>query len=161
MNISFSVFRAKIEITIGTEHLYFSQRNNSYYADYRPKYPEKSAGDLLICYNYITDEAELIGNIESSIATIIKGTFDDIIAKLENSEAKQENDWNKATKAAETLIEKYLAAGGSEKEMMTKREVTFFFLGMLQREGESAVKKFLDEWKYQPRVRDKGFRGYA
>lgn len=63
-------------------------------------------------------------------------------------------DW-----AIDTLIEKHLAAGGNPKEMMTRREIDFFFCGLLQREGEEAVKSFIDNYKYTPTR--KTLRGYA
>ena len=47
-----------------------------YYADYLPKYPEKSAADIGIAYCFITGEAKMYGNLEAMIPTIKK--FDNI-----------------------------------------------------------------------------------
>lgn len=63
-------------------------------------------------------------------------------------------DW-----AINTIIEKYLAAGGNPNEMMTRREIDFFFCGMLQREGEVAVRNFVNNYNYIPKPRH--LRGYA
>lgn len=68
----------------------------------------------------------------------------------------QENiliDW-----AVEKLIEKYKAACGSEKEMMSRESLDWFFCGLLCREGEESVKDFVNDWEYKPLpVRARGY----
>lgn len=88
MRIGFKDFRIRIRSRLGIADVYFSQTKDFYYADYRPNYPERTSADLLISYNIITEEADLLGNLEASIATIKKGTFNDILCLLEHFDSK-------------------------------------------------------------------------
>lgn len=54
-------------------------------------------------------------------------------------------DW-----ARDTLIEKYLAAGGKKSKMMARDEIDAAFCGMLRFEGEQAVKDFVNNYQYKP-----------
>ena len=47
-------------------------------------------------------------------------------------------DW-----AVDKLIEKYISSGGNEKKM--RESLDWFFCGLLCREGEKAVKDFVNE----------------
>ena len=63
-------------------------------------------------------------------------------------------DW-----AVDTLIKKYISAGGSEKTMMPREGIDWFFVGLLCREGEEAVKNFINNWKYTPSRKE--IKGYC
>lgn len=52
--------------------------------------------------------------------------------------------------AVDRVIEKFIAAGGNEKEMMSREGLDWFFFGLLCREGEEAVKDFINDWEYTP-----------
>ncbi len=49
--------------------------------------------------------------------------------------------------AVEYIVSEYLAAGGKEREMMSRETIKAFFLGMYERDGEEGIKEFLKEWK--------------
>lgn len=53
-----------------TGNLFFNTMSDMYYADYSPKYPEKSAADIHISYCFTTGEAKMYGNLEAMIPTI-------------------------------------------------------------------------------------------
>lgn len=52
------------------EHMYFSQMQKGYYADYRPKYPHKTNGDFTVSEDIITGKRKIYGNLGSIIPTI-------------------------------------------------------------------------------------------
>lgn len=54
------------------ENLYFAVMSNAYFCDYRPRYPEKTAGDINIFYDWISKDARIYGNLYSAIPTIVK-----------------------------------------------------------------------------------------
>lgn len=83
----------------------------------------------------------------------IQKVENEIIISYTESEHKL-LDW-----ARDTLIEKYLSAGGKESEMMSKSEIDAAFCGMLRFDGEQAVKDFVNNYKYVPPR--KISRGYA
>lgn len=60
-NITATQFSHEITKAFGdrTADVYFHATQTSYYADYRPNYPEKTAGDVLISYNHITGKLEM------------------------------------------------------------------------------------------------------
>lgn len=63
-------------------------------------------------------------------------------------------DW-----AIENICEKYLNAGGDPNKMMSWEQIDCFFCGLLYREGEQAVKDFVNGYNYTPPI--KVSRGYA
>jgi hypothetical protein len=65
--------------------LYFTQTQQCYYADFRPKGPEKSAGDSSISHNWLKDETEL--RSETALVPIIKkyDNFSDLINELKGT----------------------------------------------------------------------------
>lgn len=73
-NISAEQFVDRIKgiMNVNDDHLSFSIMSNMYFADYRPKYPDKSAADLIISLNWITGESEIRGNLQATIPTIKK-----------------------------------------------------------------------------------------
>ena len=73
--------------------------------------------------------------------------------------SQEENDlldW-----AIETVVEKYLLAGGNEENLMSWEQLDCAFCGMLYREGAQAVRDFVNNYKYIPSLNDKMRRGYA
>lgn len=73
-SISVEQFKNGIKLVLKTddEDLSFSTMSNMFYADYHPKYPEKSAADMTISYNWVTREGEICGNLQALIPTIKK-----------------------------------------------------------------------------------------
>ena len=73
-SISMEQFKNGIKLVLKTddEDLSFSTMSNMFYADYHPKYPEKSAADMTISYNWVTREGEIRGNLQALIPTIKK-----------------------------------------------------------------------------------------
>ena len=63
-------------------------------------------------------------------------------------------DW-----AIETICEKYLKAGGNKDDLMTWEQLDAFFCGLLHREGEQAIKDFVNNHQYK--VPEKRVIGYA
>ena len=86
MNIGFKEFKEKLRNTLGEEHVYFSNVGQFYYADYRPKYPEETAGDMIVCFDWANNEASLMMNLQSAIASVVKGSLDDILDKLKKTD---------------------------------------------------------------------------
>lgn len=73
-SISAEQFKNGIKLMLKTneDDLSFSTMNNMFYADYHPNYPEKSAADMTISYNWVTREGEIRGNLQALIPTIKK-----------------------------------------------------------------------------------------
>lgn len=64
----------------------FSQTLMGYYADYRPKFPEKSSGDFLIAYDHFKGKITISANT-AAIPIIKKYTsFQDLLCELSNME---------------------------------------------------------------------------
>lgn len=59
--------------------LHFAQTQQCYYADFRPRWPEKSAGDFIISHNWLKNETEL--RSETASVPIIK-KYDDFSALI-------------------------------------------------------------------------------
>ena len=57
---------------LDTENIYFSQTKDVYYADYKPKYPEKTNGDFTISQEVISGKMKMYGNLNALIPTIIE-----------------------------------------------------------------------------------------
>lgn len=57
---------------LDTENIYFSQTRDMYYADYKPKYPEKTNGDFTISQEVISGKMKMYGNLNALIPTIIE-----------------------------------------------------------------------------------------
>lgn len=74
---------------------------------------------------------------------IIKNNKNDITISYTKEEHKL-LDW-----ARDTLIEKYLAAGGKKSEMMPKSAIDAAFCGMLRFKGEQAIKDFVNNYQYK------------
>lgn len=72
-----------------------------------------------------------------------KNNENDITIKYSAEEHKL-LDW-----ARDTLIKKYLAAGGKESEMIAKTEIDAAFCGMLHFKCEQAVKDFVNNYQYR------------
>lgn len=72
--ISINQFKTDIKSALKTndDDLSFSTISTMFYADYQPKYPEKSAADMIISYNWATCEGEIRGNLEAPIPTTKK-----------------------------------------------------------------------------------------
>lgn len=58
MKIGYKDFCNNIIEAVGDKRkdFYFSQTLVGYYAEYRPKFPEKSTGDFLIAYDHFKDK---------------------------------------------------------------------------------------------------------
>ena len=71
MKMGFNDFCNAIIETVGDKRkdFYFSQTLMAYYADYRPHFPEKSNGDLLIAYDHLKDKITISAD-SSTIPTI-------------------------------------------------------------------------------------------
>ena len=85
-NISAEQFTDRIKgiMNVDDDHLSFSVMSNMYFADYHPKYPDKSAADLIISLNWITGESEIRGNLQAAIPTIKKyKNFQSMLKDLE------------------------------------------------------------------------------
>ena len=68
------------------EHFYFSQTATAYYADFRPAYPEKTAGDFLIVYEILTEKITMRTDT-FAIPTIVQyKTFDELLEQLHTME---------------------------------------------------------------------------
>ena len=64
------------------KHIFFSQTKTAYYADYRPKYPEKSAADFLIYADVVTGCATLSANT-AAVPTIKRyADFEQLVEAL-------------------------------------------------------------------------------
>ncbi len=85
--VSFKEFREEIGKVVPEESLHFSVMSDTYYADYKPKYPEKTAADMSICYCFLSDEASVYGNLEALVPTVkrCKG-LDDLIDLLKSGD---------------------------------------------------------------------------
>lgn len=57
---------------LDTENIYFSQTRDMYYADYKPKYPEKTNGDFTISQEVMSGKMKMYGNLNALIPTIIE-----------------------------------------------------------------------------------------
>lgn len=57
---------------LDTENIYFSKTRDAYYADYKPKYPEKTNGDFTISQEVISGKMKMYGNLNALIPTIIE-----------------------------------------------------------------------------------------
>lgn len=59
--MTYKEFQDKLTKAFGdrVKNVYFAQNTFAYYADYRPKYPERSAGDFLITYTHFDDRTVL------------------------------------------------------------------------------------------------------
>lgn len=67
---------------INKDDLYCSQTTACYYMDYRPKYPEKTAGDFLVCQN-LSGVITISGNFNAPIPTIRRfGNIEDFEQNL-------------------------------------------------------------------------------
>lgn len=79
-------FRNGIAATLGkkSENVYFSQTATAYYADYRPKYPAKTAGDFLITGNILTGHITM--SADTAAVPIIKeyDSFEHLLEALKN-----------------------------------------------------------------------------
>lgn len=88
MKIGFKDFCNNIIEIVGNKRgdFYFSQTLTAYYADYRPKFPEKSNGDLLIAYDHFKDKITI--SADTSAVPIIKEyiSFQDLLCELSNME---------------------------------------------------------------------------
>lgn len=93
-NISAEQFKTKIKdvMNVGNDCLSFSTMSNMYFADYQPKYPDKSSLDLIISLNWLTGEAEIRGNMQALIPTIKK--YKDFLSMLEDL-CKMQKEENK------------------------------------------------------------------
>ena len=68
------------------EHFYFSQTVTAYYADFRPAYPEKTAGDFLIAYEILTGKLTMRADT-AAVPTIVQyKTFDELLEQLHTTE---------------------------------------------------------------------------
>ena len=71
--IGFAEFRRNILTSASDKNgWYFTQTRSAYYADYRPKYPEQTAGDFTVCLDFGTVRGRLVlyGNNQALVQTI-------------------------------------------------------------------------------------------
>ena len=84
---SFTEFRSDIASTIKDhENWYFSQTATAYYADYRPKYPEKTAADFTVMLDFGHANARLNIYADTALVPIIRqfSNMQDLITELYN-----------------------------------------------------------------------------
>lgn len=55
---------------IDTEDIYFNQTRDNYYADYKPKYPNKSGADFTVVKDIWKNTLQIYGNFDALIPTI-------------------------------------------------------------------------------------------
>lgn len=55
---------------INTEDIYFNQTRDNYYADYKPKYPNKSGADFTVVKDIWKNTIQIYGNFDALIPTI-------------------------------------------------------------------------------------------
>lgn len=55
---------------ISTEDIYFNQTRDNYYADYKPKYPNKSGADFTVVKDIWKNTIQIYGNFDALIPTI-------------------------------------------------------------------------------------------
>ena len=82
-------FRFSINAAIpraNVKHMYYSQTATTYYADFRPEYPEKSRADFLIAYEWLAERLTLIA--ETASAPIIEEfkNVEQMLDRLKNME---------------------------------------------------------------------------
>ena len=73
-------FNGKIKAAMGDRKgLFLSQTSASFYAEYRPKFPEESAADFLIAYDCSNGTVTL--SADTACVPILKryGTFDEFL----------------------------------------------------------------------------------
>lgn len=61
----------QIDGNINETDLYFSQTVSGYYMEYKPKYPERSNGDFIVCQD-LNGSISVHGNMDALIPTINK-----------------------------------------------------------------------------------------
>ena len=68
------------------ENWYFSQTATAYYADYRPKYPEKTAADFTVMLDFGHTKARLNIYADTALVPIIRqfSNMQDLITELHN-----------------------------------------------------------------------------
>ena len=65
----------QLDENINEDDLYFSQTVTGYYMEYKPKYPERSNGDFIVCQD-LNGSISVYGNMDSLVPTINK--YEDI-----------------------------------------------------------------------------------
>ena len=84
---SFSQFRSNIASAVKDhESWYYSQSATAYYADYKPKYPEKTAADFTIMLDFGHTNARLNIYADTALVPIINqfSNMQDLITELHN-----------------------------------------------------------------------------
>lgn len=68
------------------QHVFFSQTVTAHYADFRPKYPEKSAADFLITSDFVKGCITL--SADTAAVPVIKeyDSFEQLLDELKNME---------------------------------------------------------------------------
>lgn len=83
----FSGFRSMIlSASKDAENWYFSQTATAYYADYKPKYPEKTAANFTVMLDFGHANARLNIYADTALVPIIRqfSSMQDLITELRN-----------------------------------------------------------------------------
>lgn len=65
-----------VDENIKEDDLYFSQTATGYYMEYKPRYPEKSNGDFIVCQD-LNGSIAVYGNLDALVPTI--NHYEDIV----------------------------------------------------------------------------------